>query len=267
MYVCLYIYIYIYVIYYIFLLLTDETDERTHPLTPPTLFSSTNDTLTEITFNLEGHNVLDISLFLDTHQEDIKCEILKILSNLNIYSCKLYTTTTLNIERETTLEGISNVEQKHHFLITRASLYTMNELDTFISDTKEHICQRLENSEKELEGSGWRITGVSGFKIHLCRFAKGVLGTYAPYPRGVRGSSFIFNPNTSENCVLIALASYRYFRENTHKEPCYVRRLIGRRKSQFWRSRIQIGNLDPANIGWESLSQLEKLNGVKFIIY
>ena len=42
---------------------------------------------------------------------------------------------------------------------------------------------------------------------------------------------------------------------------------INRNPRKFWQDRINIGSLNSNFIGWESLSQLEKLNKVSFNIY
>ena len=101
----------------------------------------------------------------------------------------------------------------------------------------------------------------------MYKFAKGILGDFKPYPRGIRGSHQIFNPITSANCMLTALAAFKYYKEHPNIEPACLERKINRNQRNFWQNIINIGNLNSETIGWESLTELENPNKVSFIIY
>ena len=208
----------------------------------------------------------DIEVYIDSCQDDIKATVLQNLAKLNRYSCKLYIDIILNIERTTPSE--TNGNQVDHFYIrSNAQLYTKSELDTFIDDIRGVIRQRLEDHRNELQESGQILKDIAEFKIHMRQFAKGGLGEYRHYPIGLDGSHQIFNPISGENCLLIALASHLYFKENPRVKASNLQRQVWSAKQAFWTSKVNIGNLSHKEIGWESLYELEELNQVSILLY
>ena len=118
-----------------------------------------------------------------------------------------------------------------------------------------------------MQGSGWVIREIVKFQITICKFAKGAIGNYIAYPAGIRGAHNIINPKVDENCLLIALASFLYLKNHPNIEPGKLATKIRRNPRKFWQDRLNIGSLDSASIGWESLSELDRLNHVSFNIY
>ena len=164
------------------------------------------------------------------------------------------------------ISGDEMSEASNFHMQSTANLYTQSEIDDFISHICNTVNNRLENSQNELQGSGWIVQEISDFKINFCRFTKGILGDLKPYPQGLGGSHQIFNPRTSENCVLTVLAAFEYYKEHPNTEACVLNRKIIRNLRKFWQDRINIGGLNSESIGWDSLSELEKLNNVSFVI-
>ena len=58
-----------------------------------------------------------------------------------------------------------------------------------------------------------------------------------------------------------------YLKEDPNIKPFRLTPKIYRNLRKFCQDRINIGSLNSDSIGWESLSQLEKLNKVSFTIY
>ena len=58
-----------------------------------------------------------------------------------------------------------------------------------------------------------------------------------------------------------------YLKQDPNVKPSKLITKINRNPRKFWQDRINIGSLNSNSIGWESLSQLEKLNKVSFNIY
>ena len=110
------------------------------------------------------------------------------------------------------------------------------------------------------------IREIVKFEITICKFANRMLSNYKQFPRGIRGSHNIINHRTDENCVLISLATFMYLKQDPNIEPAILVFKISRNPRKFWQNRINIGILNNNSIGWESLSQLEKLK-VSFNIY
>ena len=128
--------------------------------------------------------------------------------------------------------NIPCISGNFHILST-AGLYTESEIDDFISHIHNPVNSRLENSHNQLQGSGWIVQEISDFKINFCKFAKGILGNFRPYPKGLSGGQQIMNPRTSENCLLIALAMFKYLKEHPNIEPCILYRKINRNPKTF----------------------------------
>ena len=158
-------------------------------------------------------------------------------------------------------------ETAEFHITTSSCLYTKFEISDLLEHIRETVVSRLENTQAQLQGSGWVIKEISKFEISFCKFVRGVLGAYTPYPVGVRGKDNIFNPRTSENCVLIALASHFYIKQKPSVRPFRLANIINRNARIFWQDRVNIGNLDSSSIGWESLAQLEKLNNIGINVY
>ena len=58
-----------------------------------------------------------------------------------------------------------------------------------------------------------------------------------------------------------------YLKQDPNIQACKLTTKINQKPRKFWQDRINIGSLDSDSIGWESLSQLEKLVNVIFNIY
>ena len=67
--------------------------------------------------------------------------------------------------------------------------------------------------------------------------------------------------------VLIAIASFFHLKTNPNIEPAKLATKIQRNPRRFWQSRVNIGSLGSTSIGWESISELEKLNHASINIY
>ena len=158
-------------------------------------------------------------------------------------------------------------ETAEFHITTSSCLYTKFEISDLLEHIRETVVSRLENTQVQLQGSGWVIKEISKFEISFCKFVRGVLGTYTSYPAGVRGKDNIINPRTTENCVLIALASHFYIKQKPSVRPFRLANIINRNARIFWQDRVNIGNLDSSSIGWESLAQLEKLNNIGINVY
>ena len=158
-------------------------------------------------------------------------------------------------------------EIDHFYITSTSSLYTMVEIPDFLDDIKTTVANRIENTQNKLQGSGWVLRDITRFSITICKFAKGSLGSYKPYPRGIRGRHNIVNPNVRENCVLTAIASFFHLKTNPNVEPVKLAVKIQINPRRFWQSRVNIGTLDSTCIGWESISELEKLNHISINIY
>ena len=229
-------------------------------------FSSTRNTLRIISLCIPEHHRHDIELYINRCQDDIKEIVLKMMTELNRYSCKLYIDIILNLER-TTPSQTDDKQVDHFHISSNGQLYAKSELDAFMDDIRGVIRQSLENHQNELQESRWIIKDIAEFKIHLCQFAKGELGKYSPYPHGLSGSHLIFNPISEENSLLIALASHFYVQKYPAYQPRDIQRYVRYRKEAFWKLRVNIGGLSREEIGWESLYELEELNKVSIHLY
>ena len=158
-------------------------------------------------------------------------------------------------------------ETSHFFIQTTSGLYTQFELHEFIEHIRNTVAHRIENSQDQLQGSGWALRELLECEITLCNFAKGVLGSFREFPSSLRGSRYIFNPRTSQNCLLTAIASFRMFKLRPRMDNRYLQTKIKLNPRKFWTDRDAIGSLNSDSIGWEALSELEKLNKISFVIY
>ena len=178
----------------------------------------------------------------------------------------MYVDIVLNSER-TTPSDTSGSRFHQLNISSNAKVYTMSDLDIFVDDIRGVIRQRLENYQKETQESGWIIKDIAEFKIFMCRFAKEGLGDYSPYPKGLRGSNFLFNPCSEENSLLIALASHQHYKEKPGAKRRYLARRLRDKKEAFWKSKVNVGYLSHEEIGLESLYELEELNKVSILLY
>ena len=228
-------------------------------------FSSTRNTLRIISLCIPEHYRHDIELNIIRCQDDIKEIVLKMMTELNRYSCKLYIDIIINLER-TTPSQTDDKQVDHFYISSNGQLYAKSELDAFMDDIRGVIRQSLEYHRNELQESRWIIKDIAEFEIHFCQFAKGEL-KYSPYPRSLSGSHLIFNPISQENSLLMALASHFYVKTNPAYRPCDIQRYVRCRKEAFWKMRVNIGGLSLEEIGWESLYELEELNKVSIHLY
>ena len=67
--------------------------------------------------------------------------------------------------------------------------------------------------------------------------------------------------------MLTAIASFRTFKLKPGMENRHLQMYINRNPRKFWTDRVAIGSLNSDSIGWEALSELEKLNRISFVIY
>ena len=104
-------------------------------------------------------------------------------------------------------------------ILSTSALYTMLEIPDFLEHIKATVSNRIENTQNQLQDSGWVIRETAKFKIIICKFAKGAIGNYIAYLAGVRGGHNIINPNVSGNCLLTALASIFYLKIHPDTEP------------------------------------------------
>ena len=206
---------------------------------------------------------------MDENEECITESILNEFDKLNIKAAKMYVSITVLMVRNLPSKGEDdeNPETSEFYILSTSALYTHNEIPEFLDHVRSAVNSRLENTQKQLQGSGWIFGEILKYEVTICKFAKGILGHHKPFPHGLRGSHHIFNPRSSENCVLISLASFVFLKPNPNIRPCKLAAKIHRNSRKFWQDRINIGSLNSDSIGWESLSDLENLNKVSFIIY
>ena len=181
----------------------------------------------------------------------------------------MYVNIDLLVVRNQTSKGDADQspELDYFYITSTSSLYTMLEIPDFLDHIKATVANRIENTQNKLQGSGWVIREITRFNITICKFARGSLGSYKPYPRDVRGKHNIINPNVCENSILITIAAFFHLKTNPNVEPGKLATKIQRNPRRFWQSRVNIGTLDSTSIGWESISELEKLNHISINIY
>ena len=195
--------------------------------------------------------------------------ILNEMKKLKVKAAKMYVSITVLMVRNLPSKGENdeNPETSEFYILSTSGLYTVDEIPKFLEHVKTTVNSRIENTQNQLQGSGWVIRDILRFEKTVCKFVKGVLGNYKAYLPGLRGSHSIVNPRSSENCDLIALACSMYLKQNPNVKTSNVITKINRNPRKFWQVRINIGSLNSDSIGWESLSQLEKLNKVSFNVY
>ena len=168
---------------------------------------------------------------------------------------------TINIQMVRNLpskgEADETPETSQFYILSTSALYTSLEIPNFLEHIKSTVSSRIENSQNQLQGSGWVIREIVKFEITICKFVKGSLDNYIAYPADVRGSHNIINPRVDEICVLISLACFFYLKHHPNIEPRQLAIKIRRNPRRFWQDRINIGSLNSNSIGWESLSDLE----------
>ena len=166
-------------------------------------------------------------------------------------------------------ENYENPETSEFYMLSTSGLYTVDEIPNFLDHVKMTVNSRIENTQNQLQGSGWVVREILKFEVTVCKFIKDALGNYKAYPPGLRGSHNIVNPRYSENCVLIALACSMYLKEDPNVKPSKLIIKINQNPRKFWQDRINIGSLNSDSIRWESLSQLENLikSVLTFIVY
>ena len=191
------------------------------------------------------------------------------MKKLKVKAAKMYVSITVLMVRNHPSKGENdeNPATSEFYILSISGLCKVDEIPDFLEHVKMTVNSRIENTQNQLQGSGWVIRELLKFAIIVCKFVKGVLGNYKAYPPGLRGSHNVINPRSSENCVLIALACSMYLKQNPNVKPSNVITKINRNSRKFWQDRINIGTLNCDSIGWESLSQLEKLNKVSFNVY
>ena len=195
--------------------------------------------------------------------------VLNEFNKLKISSAKMYVSITVLICRNvlSRVEDDENPETGEFYILSTSAFYAQTELGEFLEHGRSTVNSRIENTHNQLQGSGWIIREIVKFEITICKFAKGILGHYKSYPQGLRARNQVFNPRTSENCVLISIAASMYLKQHPNIEPQFLERKINGNSREFWQDRINISSLNSNSIGWESLCELEKLNKVIFFIY
>ena len=129
----------------------------------PNIYISQNRTLSTIDINIPHDHEHDITYLL-TIVKIILETISNELSNLNIRCGKLHVFMTLLMHRN--IPHISNDEMpeiSNFHIQSSVNLYAKREIDDFICDICNTINDRLENSQNQLQGSGWVIQEISGF--------------------------------------------------------------------------------------------------------
>ena len=200
-------------------------------------------------------------------------------NNINALSCKLYAQITLTVERGE--EGRKDHKIDKHYICTPSNLFTYEEIPDFGKFIVEYVLSNLENSLNKLEGSGWRVISVDEAQVNVCQISHNSLRAYQPYPINLRGRKHVYNPDTTENCVLVSVAAHLKLakKPGTHlnnlTQPQKLKKdrfsnltkALKSKKDRFWREELNVENIDPANIQWQDLSILEKNNSVNINIY
>ena len=109
----------------------------------------------------------------------------------------------------------------------------------FLDHVKATVNSRIENTQNQLQGSGWVIWEILEFEILVCKFVKGNLLNYKAYPLGLRGSHNIINPTSRGNCVLLSLACVMYLKQDRKIEPSKLATKINQNPRKFWQDRIK----------------------------
>ena len=233
------------------------------------VFTSANDSLATIDIPIPPQHKYDIDILVSENEQNITESILDEYRRLNLKSAKMYVSIDVLMVRNQPSKGDADEspETSYFYILSTSALNTRLEIPDFLEHIKATVSNRIENTQNQLQGSGWVIREIAKFQINICKFAKGAIGNYIAYPASVRDGHNIINPNVGENCLLIALASFFYLKIHPDTEPGKLATKIRRNPRKFWQDRLNIGSLNSVSIGWESLSELEKLNHVRFNIY
>ena len=65
-------------------------------------------------------------------------------------------------------------ETSEFHITTSSCLYTQFEISDLLEHIRETVVSRLENTQGQLQGSGWVIKEISKFEISFCKFVRGV---------------------------------------------------------------------------------------------
>ncbi|XP_042882870.1 uncharacterized protein LOC122259939 [Penaeus japonicus] len=148
----------------------------------------------------------------------------------------------------------------------RARVITVDEIFNLLERWIEHLHRRLETMTNELEGSGFIIHKVRGLHINVAHhILQQRLGSFVPYPAGVRGSESIFNPKSKNmSCVIQCIAGYRIHK--VKEKTSWSKILKSVESNKICHRHVDfIGVSLP--IKWEDLGKLERLNKVSLYIY
>ena len=102
-----------------------------------------------------------------------------------------------------------------------------------------------------MEGSGFIISRVNCFYINYCAYVTlNGIGSYVPYPRGLRGKDEIFNSEAS--CVIQCIAAYQLHRRGkAWKNILRIVKSLAGCKGCVKNDGIK------SPVRWESLAQIE----------
>ena len=229
------------------------------------------DSFFQLNLKLPPEYSKDLVLFLNHFQNPIQKSILKVMTENNRFSYRIYLECSYLLSKKDPSNQVSS-ELKEFHINTKHTIYTRDSLPSLIENLCETLTQRFEDSEKSLEGSGWVLERVTQARIKMTKFERAGLGSFKPFPPGIRGSYFVFNPHTVENCLLVALSSFLRFKENPNILPKNLTRLIRSQGPPFWSDKIEVGDLFNEGEGehifdWDKLGQLENLNRLAINIY
>ena len=193
-------------IYPLFVYFIGNSDQQT------TVFTSKKDSLATINVHIPDEHKHDINILISKNESCISESILNEMEKLIIKAAKMYVSITFLMVRHLPSKGENheNHETSEFYILSTSGLYTVNEMPDFLDHIKATVNSRIENTQNQLQGSGWVIREILKFEISVCKFVKGSLGNYKAYPPGLRSSHNIINPRCRENCVLISLASFMY---------------------------------------------------------
>ena len=113
---------------------------------------------------------------------------------------------------------VQNNEIKEFHINTESNLHTREEVARlFIDNVIQRIIKEFEDVDRGLES--YVLRKFSKVLINICKFERVGLNGYKPYPEVCRGRTYIYNPETRENCLLIALATFKKL--NANPQLCY----------------------------------------------
>ena len=102
------------------------------------------------------------------------------MEKLNIKAAKMHVSIRVLMVRNLPSKGENdeNPETSEIHILSTSGLYTVNEIPDFLDRFKETVNSRIENTQNQLQGSGWVIREILKFEISVCKFVKGNLGNY-----------------------------------------------------------------------------------------